>query len=68
MAIKTAIKVGTYYIVVCLLSPWRPPGRYGASSRPMAASSGFRGSPGHAALGDAALIASTPPHRHLNGL
>ena len=52
----------------CLLSPWRPPGRYGVSSRPMAASSGFQSSPGHAALGDAAFIASTPPHGHQNGL
>jgi hypothetical protein len=43
----------------CLLSPWRPPGQYGVSSRPMAASSGFRSSPGHAALDDAACIAST---------
>jgi hypothetical protein len=34
----------------------------------MAASSGFRSSPGHAALGDAACIASTPPHGHQNGL
>ena len=53
----------------CLLSPWRPPGRYGVSSRPMAASSGFRSSPGHAALGDAEFITSTmPPHGHQNGL
>jgi hypothetical protein len=52
----------------CLLSPWRPLGWYGVSSRPMAASSGFRSIPGHAALGDAACIASTPPHGHQNGL
>ena len=52
----------------CLLSPWRLPGRYGVSSCPMAASSGFRSSPGHAALGDAAWTASMPLHRHRNGL
>ena len=52
----------------CLLLPWRQQRRYGVSSRPMAASSGFRSSPGHAALGDAACIASTPPHGHQNGL
>jgi hypothetical protein len=34
----------------------------------MAASSGFRCSPGHAASGDVACIASTPPHGHRNGL
>ncbi len=43
----------------CLLSPWRPPGRYGVSSRPMTASSGFRSSPGHAALVDVACTTST---------
>jgi len=52
----------------CLLSPWRPPRRYGASSHPMAVFSGFYESPGHAALGDAACTASTPPHGHQNGL
>jgi hypothetical protein len=50
----------------CLLF-WRPPRRYRVSSRPMAASSGFRCSPGHAALGDAACIASTPRHGHQHG-
>jgi len=52
----------------CHLLPWRPPGRYWASSRPMAASSNFQCSPGHAASGNAACIASTPPHGHWNGL
>jgi hypothetical protein len=56
------------YLHCFLLSPWRPPGRYGVGSRPMAASSGFQSSPGHTALGDAAFIASTPPHGHQNGL
>ena len=50
----------------CLLSPWRPPRRYGASSCSMAASSGFRCSPGHDASGDAACIASTLSHGHQN--
>ena len=68
VAIETAIKVGAYYILYCLLSPWRPLGQYGVSSRPMAASSGFWCSPGHAALGNATCIASTPPHGHQNGL
>ena len=54
----------------CLPSPWWPPGQYGASSCLMAASSasGFRCSPGHAALGNATCIASTPLHGHRNGL
>ena len=34
----------------------------------MAVSSGFQCSPGHASLGDATCIASTPPHGHRNGL
>jgi hypothetical protein len=33
----------------------------------MAASSGFRCSPGHAESGDAACIASTPHHGHQHG-
>ncbi len=64
---RTASKVDTFYIVVLLLSPWRPSGRYGASSRPMAASSGFRRSPGHAESGDALRIASMRLHGHRNG-
>ncbi len=51
----------------CLLLPWRPPRWYGASSCPMAVSSGFQCSPRHAALGDATCIASTPHHGHRNG-
>ncbi len=62
-AIKMAIKVGPFFLSsCCLLLPWQPLGWYGASSRLMAASSGFWGSPGHAALGDAVCI--TPAHRH----
>jgi hypothetical protein len=70
MAIKTATFLGVFAdcLYVCLL-PWRPLGQYVASSCPMAASSGFRSSPGHAtlALGDAVCIA--PAHRrgHQNG-
>jgi hypothetical protein len=47
-----------------LLLPWQPLGRYGASSRPMAASSGFWGSPEHAALSNAACIAPMCLHSH----
>jgi hypothetical protein len=46
-----------FSLLFCLLSPWRPPGQYGEIGRPMAASSGFRYSPGHVALGDAHRIA-----------
>jgi hypothetical protein len=55
-------------LLFCLLLPRCPPRQYGASSRPMAASSGFRCSPGHAASGNVACIASTPHHGHQNGL
>jgi hypothetical protein len=52
----------------CLLSPWQLPGQYGASSCLMAASSDFRSSPGHAALGDAHCIAPEHPQGLQNGL
>jgi len=42
-------------------------GQYGASSRPMAVSSGFQNSPGHAALGDAICIAPLHHHVYQNG-
>ena len=42
-------------------------GRYGASSRPMAAFSGFWWSPGFAALGNALRIASAHRHGYQNG-
>jgi hypothetical protein len=50
------------------MSPWRPPGRYGASSSPMADFSGFYESPGPPSSGDALCI--SPAHRdgHRNGL
>jgi hypothetical protein len=54
-----------WYIILlsfCLLLPWWPLGQYGASSRLMAASSGFWSSPGHAALGNALCVA--PADRH----
>jgi hypothetical protein len=57
MAIKTASKVGVcfscHFICSCT---WRLLEQYGASSCLMAASSGFWGSPRHAALGDAVCI------------
>ena len=57
----------TLLLLFCLLLPWRLPKWYRASSRPMVASSGFQCGPGHAALGNAACTASTPPHGHRNG-
>jgi hypothetical protein len=60
-AIKTASKVGVF--VDCCLFACCP----GASSRPMAASSGFQSSPGHAASGDAVCIAPAYPRGHQNG-
>jgi hypothetical protein len=48
-------------------SSWRPPGRYGANSCPMAVFSDFWWSPGHAALGVALRIASAHRHGHRNG-
>jgi hypothetical protein len=53
---------------LCWLSPWRPPGRYGAISCPIVASSGFQWSPGHAALVDALCIALAHRHGHRNRL
>jgi hypothetical protein len=53
-------------LFVCLL-PWQPLGQYGASSRPMLVSSGFRSSPGHAALGNAICIAPAHCRGHQNG-
>ncbi len=66
--IATAIKMASFVCVFvdCCLS-WQPLGRYGASSCPMAVSSGFRSSPGHAALGDAICIALVHHHGHQNG-
>ncbi len=52
----------------CLLLPWWPLGQYGASSCLMTVSSGFRGSPGHSALGNATCIAPTRLHGHQNGM
>jgi hypothetical protein len=50
-----------------LLLPWQPLGQYRVSSHPMAASNGFRSSPGHAALGNAICIALVHRHGHQNG-
>jgi hypothetical protein len=50
----------------CLLLPWQLLGQYNASSFPMVVSSGFWGSPGHAALGDAVCIVFVHRHGHQN--
>jgi hypothetical protein len=55
-SIKIASKVGPFLSLFHLLLPWRPLGHYGASSCPMVVSSGFRGSPGHAAVGDVSVL------------
>jgi hypothetical protein len=68
VAIEMASLLGTFFLLsFCLLLPGRPLGRYGASSRLMAASSGFRSSPGHAALGNAICIAPVHHCGHQNG-
>jgi hypothetical protein len=54
-------------LLFCLLLPFWPLWQYGASSCSMAASSGFRSSPGHAALGDVLRIAPVDSHGHQNG-
>jgi hypothetical protein len=67
-AIKMASLLGKFFLLSFhLLLPWRPLGRYGMSSCPMAASSGFRSSPGHAASGNAICIAPAHPCGHQNG-
>jgi hypothetical protein len=63
-----ASKVDPFFVAIHLLLPWRPLGHYGASSLPMAESSGFQGSPGHAVLGNAVCIAPMYSHGHRNGL
>ncbi len=65
MVIKMARKVGVFvHHIFCCLCTWWPLGQYGASSHPIAMSSGFRSSHRHAALGDAFCIA--PVDRHGN--
>ncbi len=56
-----------FLLSCCLLLPWRPLGQYGASSCSMVVSSGFPGSPRHAALGDAICIALVHRRDHQNG-
>jgi hypothetical protein len=63
---KWPSKLVHFLLSCCLLLPWQPLGQYGASSCPMAASSSFRGSPGHAALGNAICIAPAYCHGHQN--
>ena len=59
--------ISSLSLLFCLLLPWLQPGQHEASSRPMAASSGFRCSPGHAILGDVVCIAPLHRHGHCNG-
>jgi hypothetical protein len=47
--------------------PWWLLVQYRASSCPMPVSSGFRSSPGHAALGNTLCIAPADHHGHQNG-
>jgi hypothetical protein len=62
IAIKTASKVGVFFIIVLLFIA------LGMSSCLMAASRGFQCSPGHAALDNVLQhIASMRPHGHQNG-
>ncbi len=68
VAIKMASLFGTFFSwLFHLLLPWQPLGQYRASSCLMAASSGFRSSPGHAALGNVLCIAPVDRHGHQNG-
>ncbi len=67
IAIETTRECGTFFIVFCLLSPWRPPGQYDINTRPMAASSGFGGGHGHAALGNVCNVALAHQQGHQNG-
>jgi hypothetical protein len=46
--------------------PWRPPGRYGTNTRPIAAFSGIKGSPRPAVLGDVLGTVLPDPHGHRN--
>jgi hypothetical protein len=64
---KWPAKLVHFLLLFCLLLPWQPLGQYGASICLMAASSGSRSSPGHAALSNVICIA--PAHRrgHQNG-
>ena len=58
---------GYFASLFCLLSPWQPPGRYGASSRPMAAFSGFYKSHGLPISVDARSVAPSHCHGYRNG-
>ena len=62
-----ARQVDTFCIVIRLLSPWRPPGQYGASIHPMAMFSGFNESPGPPLLCDACGIVPLHQHGFRNG-
>ncbi len=64
---KWPAKLVHYFLVILIAVALAATGEYGGSSCPMAVSSGFRSSPGHAALGNTICIA--PAHRrgHQNG-
>ncbi len=64
---KWPSKLAHFLSSCCLLLPWQPLGQYGVISHPMAASSGFPNSPGHAPLGNAICIAPVHRHGHQNG-
>ena len=67
MAIKTTREYGNFcWLMLCLLWPWQPLGQYGASRRPMAASSGFRYCPWHPPGGNALGIALSYCHGYRN--
>ncbi len=60
-------KLFIFLLSFCLLLPWQPLGWYIVNSHPMAASSGFQGSPQHAASGNAVCVAPMCLHGHWNG-
>jgi hypothetical protein len=64
---KVQQRGGYFALLFCLLLPWRPPRRYGASSHPMVAFSGFYKSPGPPPLVDVRSIPSAHRHGHQNG-
>jgi hypothetical protein len=66
MAIKMASFVGVFIDCCFLPVALAAAGQYGVCSHPMAASSAFRSSPGHAASGDVLSIAPADCHGHQN--
>jgi hypothetical protein len=64
---KLSANLVHFLLLFYLLLPWQPLGQYRVSSCPMAASSGFQSSPGHAPLGNAICITAAHHHGHQNG-